>query len=150
MRHHHKRRCPCRFGSILLTSSMRLPVAISVFIHLDLFSVLVNTTFGISIILLANAFQGSSGLFITSNQKEMKTSVIFRPRRMVSTDSVILLSYFRSSSSKSPTIQSISPFGPAMQPSTDICTCSLNFLNSLLLFAICRITSLCLNSITMT
>src|SRR5919106_3466319 len=76
---------------ILLTSSLRSPVAISVFIHLDLFSVLVNTTFGVSIIFLANAFQGSSGLFIISNQKEMKTSVIFRPRRMVSTDSVILL-----------------------------------------------------------
>src|SRR5215208_7713732 len=69
----------------------------------------------------------------------MKTSVIFRPMRMVSTDSVILLTYFKSSSSRSPTIQSISPFGPAMQPSTDICTCNLNFLNTLLLFAICII-----------
>ncbi len=73
---------------------MRSPVAISVFIHLDLFSVLVNTTFGVSIIFLENAYQGSSGLFIASNQEEMKTSVIFRPRRMVSTDSVILLAYF--------------------------------------------------------
>src|SRR6478735_2540418 len=100
---------------ILLTSSMRLPVAVSVFIHLDLFSVLVNTTFGVSIIFLAHAYHGSSGLFITSDQKEMKPSIIFRPRRMVSTDSVILYAYFMVSSSESPTIQSISPFGPAMQ-----------------------------------
>ena len=38
----------------------------------------------------------------------------------------------------------------AMQPSTDIYTCSLNFLNSLLLFAISIKTSLGLNSIIMT
>jgi hypothetical protein len=31
-------------------------------------SLLVNTTFGVSIIFLQNAYQGSSGLLITSNQ----------------------------------------------------------------------------------
>src|SRR5215213_5211647 len=98
----------------LLTSSVRSPVAISVFTHCDLFSVLVKTTFGISIILLANAYQGSSGLVITSDQYEMKPSVIFRPRRIVSTDSVNPFTYSLSLSSQFQTNQSISPLGPAM------------------------------------
>src|SRR5215204_6090296 len=70
----------------------------------------------------------------------MKTSVIFRPRRMVSIGSCNLNVYFMSSASLSPTIQSISPFGPAMQPFTDIFTCSLNFL--ILYFTLIRFLSL--------
>src|SRR5437867_9905328 len=126
----------------LKISSVMSPVAISVFIHFDLSSVLVNTTFGVSIIFLANACQGSSGLFITSDQKEIKRSVIFRPRRMVSMDSNNSYAYLMCLSSESPTIQSISPLGPAMQPSMDICTCSFNFLKPLLLFTTCGIRSL--------
>jgi hypothetical protein len=39
---------------------------------------------------LANAYDGTSGLVITSDQYETKPSVIFRPRIIVSTGSVNL------------------------------------------------------------
>jgi len=84
-----------------------------VFVQCDFFSVFVKTTFGVSIIFLANAYHGSSGLVITSDQYE-KPSVIFLPRIIVSTGSVNLNTYFLSLSSQFEMIQSISPLGPAM------------------------------------
>src|SRR6476469_1100679 len=115
----------------LLISSLRSPFAISVFIQFDLVRVFVKTIFGISIIFLANAFQGSSDLFDLPDQCEINSSTIFRPMIMVSTDSAISSIYFIHSSSQ--INQSISLLGPAIQPSTEISTCSLNFLISLLL-----------------
>ena len=57
-------------------------------------------------------------------------------------DSIKSFSYLMSLSSDSPTIQSISPLGPAIQPSMDICTCSFNFLKRLLLFTTFTVTNL--------
>src|SRR4051812_20330043 len=55
---------------------------------------------------------------------------------MVSTGSCNLSSYSLSFLSHEKSIQSISLFGPAMQPSTDIATCSFNFLIAFLLSTI--------------
>src|SRR5207249_6892777 len=83
---------------------------------------------------LANAFQGSPSLFILLDQCEIKSSTIFRPIRMVSTDSAISSIYFMQSSLQ--INQSISLLGPAIQPSTEISTCSFNFLITFLLLFI--------------
>ena len=85
-----------------------------VFVQCDFFSVFVKTTFGVSIIFLANAYHGSSGLVIRSDQYETKPSVIFRPRIIVSTGSVNLNTYFLSLSSQFEMIQSNSSLVPAM------------------------------------
>src|SRR6266487_2300202 len=118
----------------LVISSLRSPFAISVFIQFDLVSVFVKTIFGVSTIFLADAFQGSPSLFILLDQCEIKSSTIFRPIRMVSTDSAISSIYFMQSSLQ--INQSISLLGPAIQPSTEISTCSFNFLITFLLLFI--------------
>src|SRR6188472_3793802 len=114
-------------------SSFRSPVAISVFGHSDLVSDLVKTIFGVFIIFLANVYQESSGFFTKLDQVVIKSSVIFLPKRIVSTGSCNLYSYSRNFSSQVKSIQSISLLGPAIQPSMDIPTCSFNFLIALLL-----------------
>src|SRR6266545_172365 len=57
----------------------------------------------------------------------MKPSVIFLPSRMVSLESVIWTIRAIAPSSRLRVIQSSWPSGPATNPSTVICTCSLSF-----------------------
>src|SRR5213592_2042742 len=86
--------------------------------------VLLNTTFGVSTILRAKMYSGLSGF--TASQYLMKPSVIFLPSRMESLESVIWTMRPITPSSRLRVIQSNCPSGPATNPSTLICTCSLS------------------------
>src|SRR5438046_4974732 len=69
-------------------------------------------------------YSGLSGF--TASQYLMKPSVIFLPSRMVSLESVIWTMRAITPSSRLRVIQSSCPSGPATNPSTVICTCSLS------------------------
>src|SRR6185437_9206755 len=75
-------------------------------------------------ILRAKLYSGLSGC--TASQYLMKPSVIFLPSRMVSLESVIWTMRAITPSSRLRVIQSSWPSGPATNPSTVICTCSLS------------------------
>lgn len=101
---------------------------ISVLSQIDFSNVFVNTNFCVLENFRPPSKSGSFGFLATLSQCGIKPSAYFLPNIMVSTGSVISLTYWLISSVQGNEIQSISPFFPAMKPSMVICTWSFNFL----------------------
>src|ERR1043166_6773654 len=111
----------CSFNRV--TAWTRSPPSSRTFLPATRASVLLNTNFGVSTILRAKPYSGLSGC--TASQYLMKPSVMPRPSRMVSLESVIWTMRPITPSSRLRVIQSSCPSGPATNPSTVISTCTL-------------------------
>src|SRR6266478_394528 len=125
----------------LAISSARFPFAKVVLFQVDLSSVLVKTTFGISTIFFANGVSG----FLSSafSQYFIKPSASFLPSKIVSEESKLALRNSINSSSGFQVIQSFSPFGPPTYPFMVICIDNFTFLIvfCFLLFVVCFVLS---------